>query len=283
MPERQKAKYRIVVFGLLAVLGPPAFGFKVGALVALYSILLVAYSLWSLRLTVVFPNDSSLGYLLCLFDAALVMPLLVWGASFWLVVPLSLLWCGGLVASIRSAGAAGRDDHGEKDSRRMVALETDSTGHMPRAAFVEELRRLYAQRVESFALLVVRLQRYQEVRVLMGAEAAGQVLGALSRRVQREAGGDLRGYHITEDRIAFILVGEALEEAGPVAARARKAANARLVNGQKMEALVGYSSYPVDGLSPKDLLLAADRRAAEAGQLVAVRPIAAAGSRLATL
>ncbi len=82
MPERQKAKYRIVVFGLLAVLGPPAFGFKVGALVALYSILLVAYSLWSLRLTVVFPNDSSLGYLLCLFDAALVMPLLVWGGVF---------------------------------------------------------------------------------------------------------------------------------------------------------------------------------------------------------
>ncbi len=36
-----------------------------------------------------------------------------------------------------------------------------------------------------------------------------------------------------------------------MAARARKAANARLVNGQKMEALVGYSSYPVDGLSPR--------------------------------
>jgi len=271
-----------VVFGLLAVLGPPAFGFRVGALVALYSVLLVAYSLWSLRLTVVFPNDASLGYLLCLFDAALVMPLLVWGASFWLVVPLSILWCAGLAASIRSAGAAGREGRVEKGLRKAVELETDSTGHMSRTAFVEELRGLYVQRVESFGLLVVRLQRYQEVRVLMGAEAAGQVLGALSRRVQREAGAGARGYHITEDRIAFILVGQALEEAGPVAARARKAANARLVNGQKLEALVGYSSYPLDGLSPKDLLLAADRRAAEVGQHVAMRPVAAAGSRLAT-
>lgn len=283
MPERQKAKYRIVVFGLLAVLGPPAFGFKVGALIALYSVLLVAYSLWSLRLTVVFPNDSSLGYLLCLFDAALVMPLLVWGASIWLIVPLALVWCAGLGASIRSGRAAGKGGREETGPRRTVLPETDATGHMPRAAFVDELRRLYAQRVDSFGLLVVRLQRFQEVRVLMGAEAAGQVLGALSRRVLREAGGELRGYHITDDRIAFILEGEVLEQAGPVAARARKAANAKLVNGQKMEALVGYSSYPADGLTPKDLLLAADRRAAEAGQLVAVRPSVVSGSRLATL
>lgn len=284
MAERQKAKYRVVVLGLLAAFGPPAFGFRVGLLVALYSALLVAYALWALRLTVVFPNDSSLGYLLCLFDAALVMPLVVWGASPWLFVPLVLLWCAGLISSIRTATSeSGAERQQRVAAAGTAALEADSTGYLPRAAFGDDLRGLYLQRAEAFGILVVRLQRYQEIRVLLGQESAGQALGALSRRVQREAGGDMRGYHITNDRIAFILAGEGLQEAGPIAARARRAANSRLVNGQKMEALVGYAAYPVDGLSPKDLLLAADRRAGEAGMSVPVRPPAAAGARLAAL
>lgn len=290
MGERQKAKYRILVFGLTAILGPAVFGLQVGGLVIMYAVLLVAYSLWAIRLTVVFPNDSSLGCLLCLLDAALVMPLLAWGTSLWLFVPLVILWLAGLVVTIRGARrAAPAASAEEPGAEPMVELpQCDSTGYMSRAAFVSDLRMLYKERVGNFALLVVRLQRYQEAKVLMGAESAGQVLGAMSRRVQREAGGELKGYHITDDRVAFILSGNTLETAGPVAVRARKAANSRLINGRKMEAVVGYAAYPVDGLTPRDLLLAADRRASESAAGAAAsaltRPAATiAGSRIAAL
>lgn len=279
MTERQKAKYRLLVFGLVAVLGPPAFGMR-SVFAILYSVLLVVYALWALRLTVVFHDDSSLGYLLCLFDAAIVVPLLLWGSSAWLAVPVALLWAGGLFLSIRAARRLRAELEQKAPEEADLRLPVDqATGFGSRAGFVRSLRDLYAERGDKteFALVVVKLQRYQELALLCGAEAAGRALGAIGRRVQRVLGAGVAGFRITDDRVVIVLQGN---PAGLPAliAEARRTAGARLVEGHKLEVLVGYARYPADGSTPRELLISAESSAEPAAARAAVLH---AGSRLA--
>src|SRR3990170_678762 len=98
--EHSKGRYRLPVLGLLALFGPSVFGLRVGLFSALYSLILIVYALWSLRLTVVFRDDLGLGYLLALFDVALTLPLVVWGRPTWLLAPLVGAWIVGLAASV---------------------------------------------------------------------------------------------------------------------------------------------------------------------------------------
>lgn len=280
MRERQKAKYRLIVFGLMAVLGPPAFGMR-SVFAILYSILLVAYSLWALRLTVVFADDASLGYLLCIFDAAIVMPMVLWGASGWLIVPLALLWVGGMFMSIKAAHRlrAELEAAGVTNAEMADAID-ETSGFGSRTGFVRALRALYATGGQEtrFSLVIVRLQRYEEFALLSGSDAAGRALGALARRVQRQAGGKASGYRITDDRVALVLEG-AVHGLSATATEARRSAPARLVDGHKLEASIGYASYPEDGATPRELLVAAEI-SAEVRPAVAGGALAA-GSRLA--
>jgi len=97
--EHQKACYRLLVIGVLAQFGPPAFGIPPSVFSACYALLLVGYAVWALRLTVVFHDDDSLGYLLTLFDVALTLPLAVWGTESWMIGPLVGLWGAGAAAT----------------------------------------------------------------------------------------------------------------------------------------------------------------------------------------
>ena len=98
--EHSKGRFRLPLLGLLALLGPFAFDLRVGLLSGLYSLILIGYALWALRLTVVFRDDAGLGYLLALFDVALTLPLVLWGRPSWALAPLVGAWVAGLTASI---------------------------------------------------------------------------------------------------------------------------------------------------------------------------------------
>src|SRR3990170_16495 len=98
--EHSKGRYRLPLLGLLALFGPSVFDLRVGLFSALYSLILILYALWALRLTVVFRDDLGLGYLLALFDVALTLPLVLWGRPTWLLTPLVASWIVGLAASV---------------------------------------------------------------------------------------------------------------------------------------------------------------------------------------
>ncbi|NLE74126.1 MAG: hypothetical protein GX604_05830 [Actinobacteria bacterium] len=286
MRERQKAKYRLIVFGLMAVLGPPAFG--MGSVFAiLYSILLALYSLWALRLTVVFTDDTSLGYLLCVFDAVIVVPMVLWGSTRRLLVPLVLIWLGGVFMSIRAARRLRTEPKATAgDGTAVIDSRDEASGFGTRAGFVRALGELYTGDGDSkstgFSVVVVRLRRYEELALLSGPQAAGRALGALARRVRRQAGDALNGhqidgYRIMDDRIALVLKG-VIPGLPAIVAEARRSASARLVDGRKLEVLIGYADFPQDGVTPRELLVAAEA-SMEAHPAVAGGALAA-GSQL---
>ena len=280
MTERRKAKYRLLVFGLIAVVGPSAFGVR-GVFGILYSILLAAYALWALRLTVVFDDDMSLGYLLCLFDATIVVPLILWTSSLWLVVPMALLWVGGLLLSWLAARRLREELEGAEAGQGSgaIAPQDEATGFISRAGFVQSLRGLYAEHGGNtrFSLVVVRLERYQEYALLSGSEAAGRALGALARRVKRIVGPNGSGYRITDDRIALVVEGDGFGLSSLVA-EARRSTGSRLVQGHKLEVSIGYATFPRDGSTPRELLMAAELSASARPSAAAVATV---GSRLA--
>lgn len=299
MGERQKAKYRLIVCALLAVLGPPAFGLSSVHAVP-YSLLLVLYALWTVHLAATFAGDRALGFLLCLFDAALLVPLPVWGDRAWLAVPMGLLWAGGLWASVRCvhcapATARAEPPGGRDRGRTGVAVGSEGEGSSPFGARCELVETLRARRCEAegrgapCAILVVRLQRYGELVAVSDVEGATRALITLVRRVRwvveeartpgapagngedwgggnrgpgkdRAPGGRPLGYRVADDRIVVLIPAD-VPDLETLAGAARRYATARLVQGRKLEASVGYAYFPADGVTLAELLAAADESA----------------------
>lgn len=254
--EHQKARYRVLVFGVLALFGPPAFGISVGALSALYSLLIFLYALWALRLTVVIKDDESLGYLLTIFDVVLTLPLLLWGTVYWLALPLLTVWAGTLVSSVvirRTCGGSLRDTGGPIADAATGLYQPhrfpDGVGHEASLA---------SSRGGYFGLVTVRVHRYQDVLSYEGPDAAQACMVSVVRRVRREIGLCGEGFRLGPDRIAFLLpVGNAAE-AAELAVEVSLAAGERLVNGRRVDTTVGYAVGPRDGRTSEELLAAAE-------------------------
>src|SRR4030065_1509082 len=77
--ERQKARVRLPVLVLLALFGPPLARVHAVAVSVIYTVIVVLYSLWTIRLVHLFSSDRRLGYFLCLTDAAVLLPLMALG------------------------------------------------------------------------------------------------------------------------------------------------------------------------------------------------------------
>jgi GGDEF domain-containing protein len=257
LSEHQKAVYRILVFGILALFGPSAFGIEVGLLSVLYSLVLVLYALWGLRLTVLFRDDASLGYLLGAFDVALTAPLVIWGSGApWVVVSLFAIWAAGLGLSLTARRHA--DDHSDSDT--VIPSADPVTGLQPASRFVdvaEEEIQLADATGRPLALVALQVCRYSELVTCHGPAAADRAMSSVSKRGLRTLGEDAVGFRLRPDAFAWLVRDCRAAEAAEAAAALSRAVNSRLIEGRRVDSWVGCALYPRDGEHPGTLLLAA--------------------------
>jgi len=254
--EQRKARYRCVVLTLLALVGMPAFGLALGLVGVFYGVLLVGYSLWALRLTVVFHDDDSLGLLLTVLDVALTLPLLLWGSPGWLLAPLVLGWAVDLLVSL----AIQRRGRRSRKASASQSLTDPTTGFATRSRFAGSLARVLGE-VESSGnvacLITLTIQRYEENVSYYGVEAADTALVAVSRRVLRDLGDPVEVFRLSNDLVAFLLADCDQVGAAEMALSASRAANSHLVGGRRVDSIVGYALAPRDGQTPAELIGAA--------------------------
>lgn len=274
--EHLKGRYRLPLLGVLAALGPSAFGLRVGLLSGLYSLILVVYALWALRLTVVFRDDAGLGYLLSLFDVALTVPLVIWGRPTWLLAPLVLAWVVGLAASVVIRGREERVRAG------VEALVDPTSGLRTSACFREFVREEGAALTDGgcFAVLTLRVHRFQELVAYYGRESAERAVIAVARRASREAGGSIEAFRLGEDLLALAVPSCGSVAAAELAAGVSRGANQRLVEGRKIDTFVGYSVFPRDGFTADELVASAEATSAARAAYTAPSLPAAVGARV---
>ncbi len=252
--EHSKGRYRLPLLGLLALFGPSVFGLRVGLFSALYSLILILYALWALRLTVVFRDDLGLGYLLALFDVALTLPLVLWGRPTWLLTPLVGSWIVGLATSVFIRSRQ------EKALARRDLLVDPATGLRTSACFRELVRVQEAEAGpdECFGVLTIQVNRFHELVSYYGRDSAERSVAAVARRARREMGPDSEAFRLGEDLLALAGPVCGSLEASELALAVSKAANRHLVEGRKIDSLVGYAVFPRDGYTADELVASAE-------------------------
>jgi hypothetical protein len=126
-----------------------------------------------------------------------------------------------------------------------------------------------------FGLVVLRIARFEEASSYFGEEAAGRLLSAVSRRGLRLLGPDAQNFALSEGKVAFLfetepdaLQGHARYESsfawsdpydveGLAMTLGRRVCE-HLVDGHRVECVVGWASAPADGLTADDLLYVAE-------------------------
>jgi len=280
--EHHKARARVLLLTLVGLLCPPLAGVRSVAVWIFYLVFLIAYSLWSLRLTRNFGGDRRLGYLLSMTDTAILLPLLVWTSAAVMRAALLVLCAAGLLFSYRSDRALVRSGaHAAAGSRRRGVSE--APGSSPETALERALRvrlELLESTHERFALVVLRIVRFEELHDYYGREAAQHIMSTVIRRCLRLLGTDAQHYVLPGGRVAYVFStstgrtgtgstlhggrpGGRFELADPydiegfAMSLGRKACE-HLIDGHRVECVVGWAAAPADGLSPDDLMYAAE-------------------------
>lgn len=303
--EHHKARARTLLLTVIGLVCPPLAGVRSVAVWIFYVVFLVAYSLWSLRLTRNFSGDRRLGYLLCMTDTAILLPVLVWTSTAVLRVVLLSVCVGGLLfsywserARTRAGACQGRpDEDPERDESTSGTLETG----------LERALRVRLCILETthtrFALVVLRILRFEEIGAYYGSEAAQHMISTVARRCLRLLGVDAQHFVLPGGRVAYVFsTGSGSTRGGSLGDNTfelvdpydiesfamtlgRKACE-HLIDGHRVECVVGWAAAPADGLSPDDLMYAAEsgaqstdafRRVAGSGVPVRERSRVAAG------
>jgi hypothetical protein len=301
--EHRKARWRPPLFVVFTVAIPSIAGVDFTAVWVMYVVFALLYSLWTLRLTTMFARDRRLGYVLCVTDAALLLPLLVWNAGPGLRVLVVLAYGVGLVATYAADRGAARVLAGVglmvclRPERRDGPIRVDTPAWLLDRAIRTRLG-LYARTGTRFALVVVQVLRFEEMVAYYGRETAERTLAVVGRRGLRQLGPDAQRFPLDNGRIVFVFEIEGRPQTSRAAAGewsepydvegmamqlARKTCE-HLIEGRRVECVVGWASAPADGLDVTDLLRAAESgtRSAEAfrhvrGSRVAARVIPTSG------
>ncbi|MBC7293859.1 MAG: hypothetical protein H5T84_07135, partial [Thermoleophilia bacterium] len=69
----------------------------------IYGGFVLVYALWTLRLAKLYGHDFRLGYLLCLTDLTIILPVLVWNPGVFVRLLTSAVWAGGVVYTVAGA------------------------------------------------------------------------------------------------------------------------------------------------------------------------------------
>jgi GGDEF domain-containing protein len=125
-----------------------------------------------------------------------------------------------------------------------------------------------------FALVVLRVVRFQETSAYYGEESSLRILSAVSRRGMRLLGPDAQHFALPGGRVAFLFEIESGRAPGAQRTTAtdwadptdieslamtlgRKSCE-HLVDGHRVECVVGWASAPSDGLNADDLMYVAE-------------------------
>jgi hypothetical protein len=235
------------------------------------------YSLWALRLSAHFWHDARLGYLLCLTDLAILLPLLVWSSSAAVQVVLVLVCMAGLAVTY-FGGRRDRRAATRPSSYSMLSQAPPACSHLEAAGSpLERAVRLrlgmFRETGSRFALVVLRVLRFEETASYYGEDSSRRILAAVSRRGMRLLGTDAQHFILPGGRVAYLFEteperasgatergyqwGEPTDIEGLAMALARKACE-HLVDGHRVECVVGWASAPADGLNADDLMYVAE-------------------------
>ncbi len=308
LTELGKARVRVPLIAFLAILVPPLVGVRSPLVWVAYLLFAVLYAFWALRLAAIYPQDSRLGYLLCLTDTAILFPLVVWSRPAALRVALLLVCAAGWAFSLavrrvnsrqrlKTRSGPSRVGRGVSEETYLGASDRLDGGLLPERSVspleraVRERLGLFATTGARFALVMLRVLRWQEAAAYYGPTAAERMLQAVARRGLRQLGPDAQHFYLPDGRVAFLFAtgpfALAAHSAGQVAGQvgahaggqvtdkvlpvwsdpydiegiamavARKACE-HLIDGHRIECVVGWASAPADGISVEDLLYVAE-------------------------
>lgn len=284
MTERQKAWGRLALLTVVGLVCPPLAAARSGAVWGVYLLLLVVYSLWTVRITRESSRDTQLGYLLCAADLAVLVPIMVWSLSASMPVLLMLLWAMGVGASFVSArtrrsrpnssGASGRSNGSAKPRPAKDRADSPDEG----APLERELRaRLRGLETDGsrFALVLLKLGGYETMIVEQGKQATRDFLHDAGHRGLRLLGPDAQVFPLPGGRMAFVFATDFTREGSGVADSSRservethdietlamtlasKACD-RTLGGHRLECVAGWASAPADGVNVDDLVYTAE-------------------------
>jgi GGDEF domain-containing protein len=273
--ERQKARARLILFGAISLIGPLLFGSSVVRWL-FYFLFVLLYSLWTLRLTAVFA-DSRLGYLLCLTDVAVMLPFAVWNSN--LAVRLVLVAVCGAGAALSVAAQRSTKPRQSRVFARPTPVATapvTAGPNLPTA--VRSRMRFYTTAGERFGLVRLDVVRFQESADYFGPETADRLLGVVIRRALRQLGPDAEQYQVEPGSVAFVFAGSAPEVERAALLIAQKVSE-HLIEGRRIECLVGHASAPGDGMDADELLRASASNSFSTASFRRVMESAAASGR----
>jgi diguanylate cyclase (GGDEF)-like protein/excisionase family DNA binding protein len=145
------------------------------------------------------------------------------------------------------------------------AQTDDLTGLLNHGSFRERLA-LAVEEGAPFSVLMIDLDRFKLVNDTFGHAAGNDLLKRMAGAIASASRDTDAAFRYGGDEFAVILAGTDAEHAGPVAERIR-AAIAGIVGpgsglhaaGLHLDASAGVATFPTDGLTPDEILLAADR------------------------
>ena len=275
--EHHKARARVLLLTLIGLVCPPLAGVRSVAVWVFYVLFLIAYSLWSLRLTRNFSGDRRLGYLLCMTDTAILLPVLVWTSTAAMRVVLLVVCVSGLLfsywsdrAGVRAGARLSRADNGaEEDGSARGVVETG----LERALRVR--LRVFETTHTRFALVVLRILRFEEIGAYYGEEASEHMISTVARRCLRLLGADAQHFVLPGGRVAYLFSTGSGSTRGcsqgdntfelidpydieSFAMTLGRKGCEHLIDGHRVECVVGWAAAPADGLNPDDLMYAAE-------------------------
>lgn len=280
--ELPKARARIPLIALLALLVPPLAAVRNVSVWVVYLLFSLLYAWWALRLTRAYASDGRLGLLLCLTDTAILLPLLVWSDAPGLRAVLILVCLAGWGVSLLARRAGRVEQRVHRRSRRLTGVAEPEVVDGARGRAESGLERavrerlgLFARTGKRFAVVVLRVLRFEEAVDYYGSEAAERIIHAVARRGLRSLGPDAQHFFLSGGRVAFLfetspedglsrgrqdgLPGwvDPYDVEGLAMSLGRKACE-HLIDGHRVECTVGWASAPADGLEADDLLYVAE-------------------------
>ena len=285
LTERTKARVRPLILLLLTLAVLVASGAHSVAVWLVYLAFVVLYSAWCLRLSLLFFADRRLGYLLSLSDTAILLPLIVWSSSVLMRVLLVLVCAAGFVlswAADKAQRSAQRTPRRGQSGQRAWSGAEPPVQDEPEAGLERAVRArlgLFATTGNRFGLVMLRLVRFEETVSYYGEETSRRMTAAVGRRGLRLLGPDAQHFVLSGGRVAFLFgtdresherEGGTRDDQGGLSAwenpydieglamaLARKVCE-HLVDGRRVECVVGWASAPADGVSAEDLLFVAE-------------------------
>jgi hypothetical protein len=172
---------------------------------------------------------------------------------------------------VRRAGS-----RGALEDRSFTAGERDQAGPgTPLERAVRVRLGVFLATGSRFALVVLRIARFEETMSYYGEESSRRILSAVSRRGLRFLGPDAQHFELPEGRVAFLFeIDNERVQAGAdrdgrfiwtdpsdiegLAMSLGRKACEHLVDGHRVECVVGWASAPADGLNADDLMEVAE-------------------------